>query len=104
MEALAARVDADLALGGAADVVAELEDLSRANPLREQLTGQLMRALAATGRAAEALAAYERLRATPPTSSHRPSPALRSSHVALLREDVPGVQTPSADVPACAPG
>ncbi len=64
LDALAARVDADLALGRAADVVAELEDLSRAHPLREQLTGQLMRALAATGRTAEALAAYERLRTT----------------------------------------
>ena len=93
LDALAARVDADLALGRAADVVAELEDLTRANPLREQLTGQLMRALAATGRAAEALAVYERLRTTlAETLGTDPSPALRELHVALLREDVPGVR------------
>src|SRR6478735_1508287 len=91
LDALAARVDADLALGHAADVVAELEDRTRANPLREQLTGQLMRALAATGRPAEALAAYERLRSTlADTLGTDPSPALRELHVALLREDVPG--------------
>ena len=91
LDALAARVDADLALGHAADVVAELEDRTRANPLREQLTGQLMRALAACGRPAEALAAYERLRGTlADTLGTDPSPALRELHVALLREDVPG--------------
>ena len=90
LDALTARVDADLALGHAADVVAELEDLTRANPLREQLTGQLMRALAATGRTAEALAAYERLRGTlADTLGTDPSPALRELHLALLREDVP---------------
>ena len=95
LDALAARVDADLALGHAADVVAELEDRTRANPLREQLTGQLMRALAATGRPAEALAAYERLRSTlADTLGTDPSPALRELHLALLREDVPGAQPP----------
>ena len=95
LDALAARVDADLALGHAADVVAELEDRIRANPLREQLTGQLMRALAATGRPAEALAAYERLRSTlADTLGTDPSPALRELHLALLREDVPGAQPP----------
>ena len=95
LDALAARVDADLALGHAADVVAELEDRTRANPLREQLAGQLMRALAATGRPAEALAAYERLRSTlAETLGTDPSPTLRELHLALLREDVPGAQPP----------
>jgi predicted ATPase/DNA-binding SARP family transcriptional activator len=90
LDALAARVEADLALGRAADVVTELEDLARANPLREQLTAQLMRALAATGRTAEALAAYERLRSTlAETLGTDPSPALRDLHVALLREELP---------------
>ncbi|HEU5000436.1 MAG TPA: BTAD domain-containing putative transcriptional regulator [Lapillicoccus sp.] len=90
LDAVTARIDADLALGHAADVVAELEDLTRANPLREQLSGQLMRALAATGRTAEALAAYERLRGTlADTLGTDPSPALRELHLALLREDVP---------------
>ena len=44
------------------DVIAELKELLSAHPLRERLTGQLMRALATDGRTAEALAAYERLR------------------------------------------
>ena len=91
LDALSTRVDADLALGHAADVVAELEERARARPLREQLTGQLMRALAATGRPSEALAAYERLRSTlAETLGTDPSPALRELHVALLREDVRG--------------
>ena len=95
LDALAARVDADLALGRPADVVAELEDLTRANPLRELLTGQLMRALAATGRTAEALAAYERLRTTlAETLGTDPSPPLRDLHVALLREEVPAPSLP----------
>jgi predicted ATPase/DNA-binding SARP family transcriptional activator len=90
LDALTARIDADLALGHASEVVAELEDLTRAHPLREQLAGQLIRALAATGRTAEALAAYERLRATlADTLGTDPSPALRELHLALLREDVP---------------
>ena len=44
-------------------MIAELKELLAAHPLRERLTGQLMRALAADGRTAEALAAYDQLRA-----------------------------------------
>ncbi|MEP6629312.1 MAG: BTAD domain-containing putative transcriptional regulator, partial [Lapillicoccus sp.] len=90
LEALAGRIDADLALGRAPEVVAELQDLTRAYPLREQLIGQLMRALAAAGRGAEALAAYEQLRSTLADAlGTDPSPALRDLHLRLLRDDVP---------------
>ncbi|WP_420123240.1 BTAD domain-containing putative transcriptional regulator [Nakamurella sp.] len=55
-------IEARLQLGSAADVVADLEQLVAAHPLRERLAGQLMRALALTGRQADALAVHERLR------------------------------------------
>ena len=55
------RLEAELSLGGGA-VVADLETLVGEHPLRETSTALLIRALAATGRQAEALAAYDRLR------------------------------------------
>ena len=56
--ALEDRIEADLARGRNGDLVAELEPLVAANPLRERLRGQLMLALYRAGRQAEALAAY----------------------------------------------
>ena len=53
----------ELEAGHAAARIAELETLAAGNPLNEKVTALLMRALAVTGRQAEALAAYERLRA-----------------------------------------
>ncbi len=52
------RIDADLALGGGADLIAELEQLTAAEPLHERLRGQLMLALYRAGRQADALAVY----------------------------------------------
>ena len=57
-----ALVDADLALGRAAELVPELQALVAANPLREQLRVQLMLALYRSGRQSEALAAYHEAR------------------------------------------
>lgn len=51
-------IDADLALGRAGAVVAELEALVRTHPLRERLRGQLMLALYQVGRQTEALDVY----------------------------------------------
>src|SRR4051812_11601198 len=56
--ALERRIDADLALGRHADLVAELEALVARYPLREHLRGQRMLALYRCGRQAEALAAF----------------------------------------------
>jgi YVTN family beta-propeller protein len=53
------RIDADLALGRAAELVPELEGLVRTEPLRERLRGQLMIALYRSGRQADALEAYQ---------------------------------------------
>jgi DNA-binding SARP family transcriptional activator len=58
------RIDADLALGRAEELVPELEALVARQPVRERLRRQLMLALYRTGRQAEALAAYRDARET----------------------------------------
>ena len=62
--ALEDRVEADLALGRHASLVAELTTLVREQPLRERLRAQLMLALYRSGRQADALAAYQEARET----------------------------------------
>jgi predicted ATPase/class 3 adenylate cyclase len=57
--ALGLRLQADLALGRAAEVVPELEALVREHPLRESLRELLILALYRSGRQADALAAYQ---------------------------------------------
>jgi YVTN family beta-propeller protein len=64
LAALEDRIDADLALGRHATVVAELEGLVRSYPYRERLRGQLMLALYRSGRQADALEAYREARNT----------------------------------------
>ena len=54
------RIEADLACGRAAQVVAELRGLVTEHPIRERLWLLLMRALEDAGRRAEALAVYAR--------------------------------------------
>ena len=56
------RIVVELALAHQADLVAELEALTAANPLREGLWAHLMTALYRSGRQADALAAYRRAR------------------------------------------
>ena len=58
LEALQERIEVDLALGGNAELVPELELLVGRYPLRERLRAQLMLALYRAGRQADALAAY----------------------------------------------
>jgi peptide/nickel transport system substrate-binding protein len=62
--ALECRLDADIACGGAATAIPELQLLVRHHPLRESLRGSLMLALYRTGRQADALAVYADTRAT----------------------------------------
>ena len=56
------RIDAELALGRADELVPELEALAAANPLQERLHGQLMLALYRAGRQADALEVYRQTR------------------------------------------
>ena len=80
-------VDAELALPEGTSV-AELQTLVAANPLRERLRGQLMRALHATGRQAEALAEFEDTRRLLADElGADPSPELSATHLAILRAD-----------------
>ena len=62
-EAVELRVEADLRQGLAAELVGELEGLTHQHPLREHLTSLLMLALYRSGRRADALRAFARLRA-----------------------------------------
>ena len=62
LAAVIERIEADLALGRAAEVVPELEALAEANPFQERLRGQLMLALYRSGRQADALQVYRRAR------------------------------------------
>jgi WD40 repeat protein/DNA-binding SARP family transcriptional activator/energy-coupling factor transporter ATP-binding protein EcfA2 len=55
------QLDADLALGRDADLIAQLEALVASHPLQERLRGQLMLALYRAGRQADALAAYRQM-------------------------------------------
>ena len=63
LAALEDRVEADLACGRHTQLVAELDALTRAHPIRERLWGHRMVALYRAGRQAEALRAYQDLRA-----------------------------------------
>lgn len=93
LEGRAPRIEADLRLGRSADVIAELKELLAAHPLQERLTGQLMRALAADGRTAEALAAYEELRRNLADElGVDPGADLRAVHIALLAARSPAAQ------------
>ncbi|MGW0131828.1 BTAD domain-containing putative transcriptional regulator [Streptomyces sp. NPDC003299] len=80
------RIEADLALGGGAELVPELRALLAEHPLSERLYGQLMRALHAGGRPAEALTVFEETRRTLAEElGADPSPELAALHADLLR-------------------
>ncbi|WP_046562550.1 BTAD domain-containing putative transcriptional regulator [Micromonospora sp. HK10] len=88
LAALDDRIEAELALGEHAVLVAELRELVTAHPLRERSRIQLMRALAAAGRSAEALAEFEDARRTLAEElGADPSAALAAAHLAVLRGD-----------------
>ena len=82
------RIDADLALGRHAALVAELDALAAEHPLRERLRGQLMLALYRSGRQAEALAAYQTARRVLVDElGIEPSATLQELERAILRQD-----------------
>lgn len=82
------RVEADLALGRHSALVAELEELVAANPLREGLRKQVMVALYRSGRQADALSAYHEGRdLLADELGIDPSPALRELEKRILCQD-----------------
>ena len=86
--ALEERIQADLELGHAGDVVAELESLVAEHPLRERLRGHLMLALYRSGRQADALAVFrETRRVLSDELGLEPSQALRDLELRILRHD-----------------
>ena len=95
LTALEGRIDAELHLGGASAVVPELEQLVAKHPHREHLRAQLMLALYATGRQADALRAYsEARRALSEELGLEPGPRLRELQQAILRQDPELVTAP----------
>jgi DNA-binding SARP family transcriptional activator len=88
LEAVEARAELCLRLGVPGMLVQELAVVTRAYPLRERITGQLMIALARVGRRADALVVYNSLRcALRDELGIDPTAALRDLHVKILRAD-----------------
>ncbi|MBD0670577.1 BTAD domain-containing putative transcriptional regulator, partial [Streptomyces sp. CBMA156] len=84
-EARRHRITADLGLGRAAELVAELAELCERHPLDEPLQLLMIRALHESGRTAEALRHYERARrALAEELGVDPGRGLRSLHAELL--------------------
>jgi predicted ATPase/DNA-binding SARP family transcriptional activator len=105
-------VEAELGCGNHAGMVAELDGLVTSHPLRERLRGQRMRALYRCGRQADALRAYQELRAyLGEELGLEPAAALRELESAILRQDSaldwrappPGGPAPPAPAPPGAP-
>lgn len=82
------RIDAELAVGRDALVLAELEGLVSEQPLRERCRAQLMRGLYGMGRQAEALHVYQEGRRTLVAElGIEPGPALQELHRQILRQE-----------------
>ena len=87
-EALEARIEADLALGEGASLVAELQELRSEYPARERITEQLMLALYRSARQTDALEAYRgTYRHLRDELGVEPGPRLRELEQSILRHD-----------------
>jgi DNA-binding SARP family transcriptional activator len=79
--------EAEIAAGGAADVIERVTDMAREHPLRERLRTLQMTALCYAGRRTEALAVYDELRQSLARElGLAPSPAVVSFYESLLSE------------------
>ncbi|MBV9384675.1 MAG: AfsR/SARP family transcriptional regulator [Streptosporangiaceae bacterium] len=100
LQALEARIDADLHLGRNAEVVPELRKLTVEHPLRERLHARLMLALYRDGRQGDALAAYQAVRYTLVSElGAEPCPELRALHQKILAHDA-ALSVPPPAAPA----
>ena len=97
--ALEGRVEADLARGRHAELIAELEAAVAREPLRERLRAQLMLALYRSGRQAEALEVHrDGRRLLAEELGLEPGPALSRLERAILEHD-PALEPPPAPTP-----
>lgn len=97
VNALEARIEADMALGAHSDVIPELERLAAAHPTREGVRAQLMLALYRAGRQAEALEVYrDTRRVLVDELGIEPGRALQELEARILAQD-PGLDPPAAD-------
>jgi DNA-binding SARP family transcriptional activator len=88
LDALEARIEADLACGRDGELIGELASLTGEHPLRERLWALRMTALYRTGRQAEALRTYQELRRQLGEElGIEPSEELRTLEGAILRQD-----------------
>lgn len=99
LEAIEARIDADLRLGLSRELVSELQSLVRQHPMRERMVMSLMLALYRCGRAAEALRACSSYRQTLVADvGVEPSRATRDLEHAILVDDGHLLDVCEADV------
>ncbi|MCK9895744.1 BTAD domain-containing putative transcriptional regulator [Frankia sp. AgB32] len=99
------RIDAELALGRHAALVAELEQRVRRHPLRERLRAQLMLGLYRCGRQVDALATYRRTRRVLREElGLEPGVRLRELEQAVLCQDPALVWRPSVPAPTAPTG
>jgi YVTN family beta-propeller protein len=88
LSAIEARAEAQLRIGQGPELVAELEQLVLANPLRERVVAALMLALYRAGRQVEALSAYQaHRRRLVEDLGLEPGPALVELEGRMLRQD-----------------
>jgi predicted ATPase/DNA-binding SARP family transcriptional activator len=96
-------LDSELTIGNHARVVGELETLALAHPVRERLHGLWMLALYRSGRQAEALQAYQTVRAhLIDVLGVEPGVRLRELQERILGQD-PALEPERADAAAVAP-
>ena len=104
LAALESRAEALLACGRHRELIAELEALTAAHPLRERFWYQRMLALYRSGRQADALGAYRALRDILVAElAIEPGLELRGLHAGILRQD-PALDGPVPDHAAAGPG
>src|SRR5262249_17850880 len=108
LQSLEVRIGADLRLGRHGEVIAELQRLAGAHPLREHFHALLMLALYRDGRQGEALAAYRRARVVLGEElGIDPGAELRELHQQMLTGDPALAVVPpgrAAGVAAASPG
>lgn len=101
LTALETRIDAQLERGQHASVIPELEALVKLHPLRERQCGQLMVALYRSGRQAQALETYRKLRRSLDEElGIEPGPTVRALERKILNQDESLGATPVQAAPS----